>query len=343
MRDPAAAFLTQVHDALAHLYDPVALQTHPLAQQLSQGDSRVPPSHAGNALRQRLLDAIATLRPGTKTSETSPSWRPYRLLELRYVEALEPAAVQDQLGISKSQYYRDHTRALEALVLGFAELWRRASPQDHAGAQATEAPPRPAPSRPSTASGRLPRPLTSFVGRERELREIAALLAQVRLLTLTGPGGSGKTRLALAAAAEAADQYPDGVYFVDLAPLRDPGLVLPTIAHTLDAREGGGRASRELLARFIQDKCLLLVLDNFEHLLGAGPTLAGLLPACTGLRLLATSREALRLSGEQEYPITPLPLPAPELAANPRLLTQNAAVALFTARTGGEPAVCAHT
>ena len=146
----------------------------------------------------------------------------------------------------------------------------------------------------------LPIPATPFLGREKELAEVLALLTRddVRLLTLTGPGGTGKTRLALQAAAEASDAYPDGVFWVPLAPLRDPALVPEEASRAVGATDG--------LADHIADKHLLLLLDNFEHLLDAAAGLAGPLAACPNLRLIVTSREPLHLSGEQEYPVPPL-------------------------------------
>ena len=143
----------------------------------------------------------------------------------------------------------------------------------------------------------LPVPATPFLGRERELAEVLGLLRSSRLLTLTGPGGSGKTRLAVQAAAEAAEDFPAGVWWVSLAPLRDPALVLDSIAQVLGAKGD--------LGEHIADKELLLLLDNLEQLLAAAPELAALLAGCSGLRLLATSREPLRLAAEQEYPVPP--------------------------------------
>jgi predicted ATPase/class 3 adenylate cyclase len=165
----------------------------------------------------------------------------------------------------------------------------------------------------------LPIPATLFLGRRRELDEVTTLLASgdARLLTLTGPAGAGKTRLALHAAAEASDQYPDGVFWAPLAALRDSKLVLEVAAQALEARDG--------LADRIAHRRLLLILDNFEHLIDAAGELAGLLAACPNLQLLVTSRELLRLPGEQAYPVPPLePQDAAELftararAADPR-------------------------
>ena len=154
----------------------------------------------------------------------------------------------------------------------------------------------------------LPIPATRFLGRQRELGEVTTLLGSgvTRLLTLTGPAGAGKTRLALQAAAEASDQYPDGVFWASLAALRDPKLVLEIAAQALEARDE--------LADRIGDRRLLLILDNFEHLIDAAGELAGLLADCPKLQLLVTSRELLRLPGEQAYPVPPLdPQDATEL------------------------------
>jgi predicted ATPase len=144
----------------------------------------------------------------------------------------------------------------------------------------------------------LPIPVTQFLGRERELPEMLELLGRTRLLTLTGPGGTGKTRLALQGAALAADDYPDGVWWVPLAPLRDPQLVLTTASQTLGARNGP--------AEHIGDKRMLLLLDNFEQVVEAAPDVAQLLVSCPNLDVLVTSREPLHVTGEQEYAVPPL-------------------------------------
>jgi predicted ATPase len=143
----------------------------------------------------------------------------------------------------------------------------------------------------------LPVPATPFLGRQRELAEVLDLLRSSRMLTLTGPGGTGKTRLGAQAAAEAAEDFPGGVWWVSLAALPDPALVLDSIAQVVGSKNG--------LAEHIGDKELLLLLDNFEQLLPAAPELAPVLARCSGLRLLVTSREPLRLTAEQEYPVPP--------------------------------------
>ncbi len=146
----------------------------------------------------------------------------------------------------------------------------------------------------------LPSPLTPFLGRDQELAEVVTLLSgkETRLLTLTGPGGTGKTRLALQAAAEVSDSFPDGVWWVPLAPLRDPNLVLESAAQVLGSRDG--------LVDHIADKQLLCLFDNFEQVVEAGAGLADLLAACPNLKFVVTSRERLRVRGEQTYPVPPL-------------------------------------
>ncbi len=158
-------------------------------------------------------------------------------------------------------------------------------------------------------SGSLPRPLTSFIGRERQLAEARRLLAGSCLLTLTGPGGSGKTRLSIALAAGAVGDYPDGVYFVRLAPVRDPGLVPSSIAQGIGLQDPRDRPLLEHLVSYLRGRKLLIILDNFEHLLPAASVVAELLSGADGLRIVVSSRAPLRVSGEQECPVPPLALP----------------------------------
>jgi predicted ATPase/DNA-binding SARP family transcriptional activator len=154
----------------------------------------------------------------------------------------------------------------------------------------------------------LPVPPTPLVGREHELEELVELLKgdEVRLLTLTGTGGTGKTRLALEVAAELVEEYPDGVFFVSLAPIRDPALVIPTIAQTLSVKEEAGKPVAATLARELELKTLLLFLDNFEQVVDAAPGVAELLERAPKLTILATSREPLHLGAEHEYAVPPL-------------------------------------
>ena len=195
----------------------------------------------------------------------------------------------------------------------------------------------------------LPTQLTTFVGRERELADAVSLLGTTRLLSLTGPGGTGKTRLSLQVAAAAADAFPDGIWFVALEPVRDPGLVAPTIARTLGVADSRTRNAVEVLADHLGERRVLLVLDNFEQVVAAGPVVADLLRRCPNLVCLVTTRIALHVSGEQEYPVPGLPAPpdASRLSEVERLnlprelreydleaLNQFEAVRLFIARAG---------
>jgi transcriptional regulator with XRE-family HTH domain len=175
----------------------------------------------------------------------------------------------------------------------------------------------------------LPAPATSLIGREREVAAVIELLrpANIRLVTLTGPAGTGKTRLALKVAAESLDDpasrlssqreqelgnegvFPNGVWFVNLAPIRDPSLVATTIAHSLGVPEVASTSAEERLCAFLRAKRSLLLLDNFEQILDAAPLIAELLAAAPGLKVLATSRAILHLSAEHEFLVPPLALP----------------------------------
>jgi non-specific serine/threonine protein kinase len=163
----------------------------------------------------------------------------------------------------------------------------------------------------SAAPAPLPRFLSRLVGREREMAALRALvlLPDVLLVTLIGPGGVGKTRLAVRVAEEVAASFSGGAAFVPLAAVRDPELVIPTIAHALGIRETGNRSAADRLAALLQERAMLLVLDNLEQVLDAAPRLAALLAACPLLTILATSRAPLRVSGERTFEVRPLALP----------------------------------
>jgi predicted ATPase len=180
----------------------------------------------------------------------------------------------------------------------------------------------------------LPAQLTTFVGRERELDAVLALLRRdnVRLITLTGPGGTGKTRLSLQAAANVLEDYKHGVFFVPLATITDPDLVIPTIAAIFNLKELGGQPLGELLKYHLAEKHLLLVLDNLEQVLSAGPKIAELLSAAPRLRILVSSREKLHVYGEHEHPVPPLALPDMTKSPTLAVLSQCEAVVLFIQR-----------
>jgi predicted ATPase/class 3 adenylate cyclase/DNA-binding CsgD family transcriptional regulator len=181
----------------------------------------------------------------------------------------------------------------------------------------------------------LPFQLTPLIGREKEVAAIQYLLQreEVRLVALTGPGGTGKTRLGLQVVAELSDLFEDGVYFVNLAPLSDPELVVPTIAQTLGLKEASGQSLFNLTNAWLREKHLLLLLDNFEQVVDAAVYVADILAACPNLKVLVTSRMPLHIRGEQEFPVPPLTMPDPKRLPDLVELPQYEAVALFVSRT----------
>ncbi len=205
----------------------------------------------------------------------------------------------------------------------------RPAPRRHAPHQSA-----PGTARKSTRHN-LPVQSTPFIGRQRERRALRALLSRddVRLVTLTGPGGSGKTRLGLQVVAELMDAFVHGVTFVDLAPIFDPALVMPAIARNLGVEEDAAdRTHVDLLVDFLRGQRRLLVLDNFEQVLAAATVLDDLLSACPGLVVLVTSRAPLQLRREREFPVLPLALPDAAGALGPESLSHFEAVALFVER-----------
>ena len=183
----------------------------------------------------------------------------------------------------------------------------------------------------------LPLQPTGLIGRERRVAEVCALFSreQTRLVTLTGPGGTGKTRLALQIAAEAPERSREGAYFVDCSSLTDAALILPAIAGALGVHEAGARSLREILVEFLSPQSILLVLDNLEQIrpeIDAGRQIADLIAACPSLRVVATSRSPLKIRAEREYPVLPLPVPPVHQMPTLEALVENPAVRLFVER-----------
>jgi class 3 adenylate cyclase len=182
----------------------------------------------------------------------------------------------------------------------------------------------------------LPPQLTSFVGREEPIASVKGLLADARLLTLTGPGGTGKTRLALQVAAEVLADFADGAFFVDLQAITDPAVVPPEMATTLGVAEEAGRPILDSLKDHLRDREVLLVLDNFEQVTDAAPAVLELVGAAPKLKVLVTSRAVLHLHGEREVPVPPLLLPDPDHLPDLTSLSQYEAVALFIERAAAK-------
>ena len=182
------------------------------------------------------------------------------------------------------------------------------------------------------APNNLPSPATAFFGREDDIEQVAALIRDARLLTLTGPGGTGKTRLSLQVAAAIADRFPDGVSFVPLGPITAPELVIPAIAREVGLPDRGGSKPMERLLAHLRDRRMLFVLDNFEQVASAAPEIGELLSAAPGISILVSSRSPLHVYGEREYPVPPLEVPDPRDLPELDALARYASVALFVDR-----------
>ncbi|HEY1296360.1 MAG TPA: tetratricopeptide repeat protein [Chloroflexota bacterium] len=244
--------------------------------------------------------------------------------------ALSPRGISDLERAARHHPYPATVRRLaDALDLGDAD--RRAFETAAESSSRVTATPH---SRLPTASGMPPTPLTSFVGREREVTEVRRLLGVYRLVTLLGPGGIGKTRLAIEVTRGMAGEFADGVVFVGLANTRDPDLVLGAVAEALGIQEMGSRALVDRVRTQLQASDVLLLLDNFEHVLAAAEAIGSLLASCPRLRVLVTSRAPLRLSGEREVVVHPLALPDSHRLP-PEQLLRYEAVRLFIERGAG--------
>jgi transcriptional regulator with XRE-family HTH domain len=217
--------------------------------------------------------------------------------------------------LERGERRRPHRYTLRSLA-GALDL----SPQERIRFEAAARMPAVRPDARGVRPANLPSQLTPFIGREREVEEVRQELLHpdVRLLTLTGPGGVGKTRLGLEVARQILDRFGEGVCFVGLAPIGEPNLVPSAIAQALEVRRGAGQSMSDALEQYLRGRRQLLLLDNFERLLDAGPPLAQLLGACPRLKVLVTSRVVLSLRGEHRYEVPVMTLPLPTTWHRPR-------------------------
>jgi hypothetical protein len=269
-----------------------------------------PEQASGQAGRRALRHLLAGLRALRDAGRAAALHAPTTDVLLRMHLTVPPRPVTDLRPTTPPGVARVIARGLAKVPADrFATAAQFAEALASATAQLTPLPGAVAPGAHETPNN-LPRPRTQFIGRERELAECARLLRDVRMLTLTGIGGGGKTRLAIRAAEEAMHDFPDGVWLVDLAPLTDGDRVLDAIA-ARSASAGGRRRSARGAQRVDPGKRLLLILDNCEHLLsGTAAAADELLAAGDGLRVMATSREALGIEGERLLNVGPLAAPA---------------------------------
>jgi predicted ATPase len=288
-RPPGDELTRQIETALERLHDLPYLQPHPLAALLRAREPEVRAEAAGRALQRCLLEAVEALRPGGGRRDAAGA-RVHAVLVRRYVEAEDVATASRALGIHERTLYRAQAAGLAAVADLLRERWPAAPAGD--------------PPRPRT---NLPRELTSFVGREREVEAVTKLLGTSPLVTLTGAGGVGKTRLALRVGAELPGSYPDGVWFVDLTPLADPALVPKAVGAVLGLAETAHEPILTTVITYLRNRRLLLVLDNCEHLVEACAGLAqAVLRSCAGASILATSRERLGVDGEVSWRVPSL-------------------------------------
>jgi predicted ATPase len=301
--DESAVFNRKsVRRALKDWHDVQMLGKHPLAQlqvvRRRRQEAAQPyadsPAGQGLVLRQLLADLLAEMKPvGENRDFSQPRWRYFFMLREQFVNGRRAQAIREEMGVSESGYFTDQRQALAWLGSRLREL------EEAARSRLTVLPSLVTASS-GAAPARLPTQLTPFIGREAERVRIADLLSQetCRLLTLVGPGGMGKTRLAVQVAEEQQGHFPMGIFFVPLAPLETADLVAPTIAKSIGLAFERPQDSGQQLFDFLREKHLLLILDNFEHLAAATDLVAEILLRTVRMKLIVTSRERLNLRGE---------------------------------------------
>ncbi|MEM8535692.1 MAG: tetratricopeptide repeat protein [Chloroflexota bacterium] len=345
-QDPAGSgwdYLDLVRSALKQWHNFTFLGEHDLTQMTSAHIIWQKAQYSdtlqgkGLALQHLLKKLIETLRPGHNDPDPHDRhWRAYIILTEHYLKQRTADYIADLLGISRRTYFAEQHKALERLA-GLLQNHeyriqieqQQTAPERHLrshGSSATE-------SIPSRIV--VPSPLTTFIGREQEIAELYTKLCDptIRLLTLIGPPGIGKTRLAIQIAPLVQEHFSDGVWFVPLAPIHDPALVASTIAHTLRITIEPNKTIEELLQQALAGKRALLILDNFEHLIAATPFINTLLTTLRDLKILVTTRTALRLSGEHHYQVPKLPHPQTDSSMTKNQIITFASIQLFMQRT----------
>jgi non-specific serine/threonine protein kinase len=287
------------------------------------------PSARGQVLYAALFEAIEALRVSNAGVHPRRSGRGYDLLSLRYIDALTIDEVREHLAISRSQYHADNQRALAAVTSLLWQRWRHGQTEprpsiDGSGGAGSQA--------------KLPAELTTFVGRRSELAEVRRLLRATRLLTLTGPGGCGKTRFSQHVASGLRREFPDGVWFVDLSPLEctesdAPEGVVAAVAAALGLVQPARQSALDGLVQTLARRRLMLLLDNCEHVVVACARLCdSVLRCCPRVRIMATSREPLHVDGELAWSVPPLSVPSADADVSVADVLESEAGRLFAVR-----------
>jgi non-specific serine/threonine protein kinase len=335
-----AEFTHELREVLAHLYDPIYLQKHALTRLVSR-HSGIPTTSLGTALRQLIVDAIEALRPFASPEMATPVAASYEILRLRYVEGLDRAEIQSRLALGRSEYFREQRRGIDALASLIQDRQQENLIDSGENASVTSASLSVSPAAPPARQHNLPAPMTSYIARAGELGAVADRLRRSRLLTLTGAGGCGKTRLALEVARAVVNGYPDGAWLVELAPLAVADLVPDVVAATLEVRGAPGQPILPTLLSALRSRRILLILDNCEHLLDACARLAdAILRGCPHVQVLATSREALGITGEVSWLVPSLSLPPLDRQIPVAAIAESEAIRLFVDRAAAvQPAL----